>query len=569
MRRKHCVGVTRAWAASITACLALLCMPTLSTAAEPANSPAEEADRGGTVLTLGHGYGQSRGDSRVRALQRRLRALGQRPGPVDGLYGPRTEAAVEGLQRDSGLSVDGVVGPETRRVLNAEAPPLAPSAGYAQPGGSSQVRAVQRRLRALGSRPGPVDGLYGPRTQAAVKRFQRSAGKPVSGVLSPATAVALARADTDEPSRAYDRTSDDEPRDRDASPASRPDVSGAYDGGGSNLSATRPVMAAGRRTDEEDGVGATSALPLVVLALALAAGGGLLASRLRGRRHRPGASRAADAAVGPAPVNGDGRAATPSGEPTTPPRPAPGRRRHGAVALGYVSAREPEAVGEPELREQMAAIDKGCRKRGLVLRDVIRDLERVEAPGPERPGMQQALQRLAARDASCLVVADLGRLGRSAPELGYIVGWLRRHQARLVAVDEGLDTGTESGGEAADELVSVCAAAGHRRSSADSDRDRVPYGRPTRGASLSTQLATSDAMELQERMRAMRASGMTLQAIADRLNAENVPTLGGGTTWRPSAVHEATGGDRAVNGSSGRRGTSRRRPTSTRDGGAS
>jgi peptidoglycan hydrolase-like protein with peptidoglycan-binding domain len=568
MRRKHCVGVTRAWAASITACLALLWVPTLSTAAEPANSSAEEADRGGTVLTLGHGYGQSRGDSRVRALQRRLRALGQRPGPVDGLYGPRTEAAVERLQRDSGLSVDGVVGPETRRVLNAEAPPLAPSAGYAQPGGSSQVRAVQRRLRALGSRPGSVDGLYGPRTQAAVKRFQRSAGKPVSGVLSPATAVALARADSDQPSRTHDTTRNDARRDRDASPASRADGSAAPDVGGSNLSPTRPVMAAGHRTDEEDGVGATSALPLVVLALALAAGAGLLASRLRDRRHRPGASRSADAPVGPAPVNGDARAATPSSEPTTPPTPAPGRRRDGTVALGYVSAREPEAVDGPELREQMAAIDVGCRRRGLVLSDVIRDLERVEAPGPERPGMQQALQRLAARDASCLVVADLGRLGRSAPELGYIVGWLRRHQARLVAVDEGLDTGTESGGEAADELVSVCAAAGHRRSSADSDRDRGPYGRP-RGASLSTQLATSDAMELQERMRAMRASGMTLQAIADRLNAENVPTLGGGTTWRPSAVHEATGGDRAVNGSSGRRGTSRRRPTSTRDGGAS
>jgi hypothetical protein len=34
---------------------------------------------------------------------------------------------------------------------------------------------------------------------------------------------------------------------------------------------------------------------------------------------------------------------------------------------------------------------------------------------------------------------------------------------------------------------------------------------------------------------------MTLQAIADRLNAEQIPTLRGGTKWRPSSVHVAAG----------------------------
>src|ERR671923_1687037 len=160
MKRRNCVRVTRATAASIVACVAVLCLPAVSIAADAGDSSAAAAP-----LARGAGYGQPQGEPRVRALQRRLRALGQRPGPVDGLYGPRTEAAVERLQRDSGLSVDGVVGPRTRRLLNAEAPPLAPGAGYGQPGGSSRVRAVQRRLGAAGSRPGPVDGLYGPRTQ--------------------------------------------------------------------------------------------------------------------------------------------------------------------------------------------------------------------------------------------------------------------------------------------------------------------------------------------------------------------------------------------------------------------
>lgn len=43
----------------------------------------------------------------VRAIQRRLRALGYRPGPVDGVAGPRTREAIRAYQRDVGLAADG------------------------------------------------------------------------------------------------------------------------------------------------------------------------------------------------------------------------------------------------------------------------------------------------------------------------------------------------------------------------------------------------------------------------------------------------------------------------------
>jgi Recombinase len=39
----------------------------------------------------------------------------------------------------------------------------------------------------------------------------------------------------------------------------------------------------------------------------------------------------------------------------------------------------------------------------------------------------------------------------------------------------------------------------------------------------------------------MRADGKSLQAIADELNAQRVPTLRGGAHWRPSSVQAATG----------------------------
>ena len=51
----------------------------------------------------------------------------------------------------------------------------------------------------------------------------------------------------------------------------------------------------------------------------------------------------------------------------------------------------------------------------------------------------------------------------------------------------------------------------------------------------------ADIPELHDRIADMRERGMTLQAIADRLNAEGVPTLRGGAKWRPSSVQRATG----------------------------
>jgi peptidoglycan hydrolase-like protein with peptidoglycan-binding domain len=49
----------------------------------------------------------------VSHLQSLLQAEGVDPGPIDGDFGPRTEAAVRAYQEANGLRVDGIVGPET------------------------------------------------------------------------------------------------------------------------------------------------------------------------------------------------------------------------------------------------------------------------------------------------------------------------------------------------------------------------------------------------------------------------------------------------------------------------
>jgi N-acetylmuramoyl-L-alanine amidase len=57
-------------------------------------------------------------DNGVSGYQARLRNLGYNPGPIDGICGPRTRAAVRAFQRDNPpLEVDGIVGPKTRAKL--------------------------------------------------------------------------------------------------------------------------------------------------------------------------------------------------------------------------------------------------------------------------------------------------------------------------------------------------------------------------------------------------------------------------------------------------------------------
>jgi peptidoglycan hydrolase-like protein with peptidoglycan-binding domain len=123
----------------------------------------------------------------VAALQVALRAKGLYAGTVDGVRGPLTGAGVRRFQARRGLVVDGLVGPQTRRALGWRGrPSLGRRVVHAGQRGWD-VAALQFLLGRHGFPSGPVDGGLGPRTGAALRRFQAWAGLGADGLAGPAT----------------------------------------------------------------------------------------------------------------------------------------------------------------------------------------------------------------------------------------------------------------------------------------------------------------------------------------------------------------------------------------------
>jgi peptidoglycan hydrolase-like protein with peptidoglycan-binding domain len=122
-----------------------------------------------------------------------LRARGLYAGTVDGVGGPLTTAGVRRLQARRGLVVDGVAGPATRRALGRRGRPRLGSRVLHAGQTGWDVAGLQFLLERHGFPGGPVDGGLGPRTDAALRRFQTWAGLGADGLAGPATLGALRR----------------------------------------------------------------------------------------------------------------------------------------------------------------------------------------------------------------------------------------------------------------------------------------------------------------------------------------------------------------------------------------
>ena len=100
------------------------------------------------------------------------------------------------FQQERGLHVTGILNDATAHALEEARWKLGDRSLYLQTNSlmhGDDVAGLQSRLTEMGFNAGRVDGIYGPRTEAAVKDFQRSVGIAVDGRCGPATIIALIR----------------------------------------------------------------------------------------------------------------------------------------------------------------------------------------------------------------------------------------------------------------------------------------------------------------------------------------------------------------------------------------
>jgi DNA invertase Pin-like site-specific DNA recombinase/peptidoglycan hydrolase-like protein with peptidoglycan-binding domain len=456
--------------------LALVAVAVVTTAAAPA--PAGAATKQAPLLAQGVGMGD-KPSAAVRHVQRVLHDRGYslgRPG-VDGRFGPLTDAAVRRFQADSGLAADGIVGPQTRKVVRG-------SERRAQQRPSSARRTKQPKAtpdRAQTTQPTP---------QAAPSKDNGTdAGWLVAiGLVAALAAFFAALAATTL------RRQGRQP-----------------DGGAPIAPLAHELYLEGRSADERVADFRGHALATTVT-------------------HEPGED----------PSQGrtwylvdDVRKPAPVWVRDDDVRRSPSRLQAGESVIGYVTVSSEGQRNDAD--GAVHAIEAACEHAGWELAEVVTD--RDSGRGLERPGLAYALNQIAEGKARGLVVSDLRRLSRSIVDLGALMEWFRDARAGLIALDLGVDTSTPEGHEVSATLITL----GDWEHERIARRTRSGLAEVRAGGRPTGRPKVSDRPDLAARITAMRAANMTLQAIADQLNAEGVPTMRGGAMWRPSSVQAALG----------------------------
>lgn len=132
----------------------------------------------------------------VRDLQQRLTAIGAATDPVEhGLFDHNTERAVFRFQEQRGLHTTGVCDQSTWSALVEAGYELGDRLLYLRSPmlRGDDVSTLQTRLGVMGFDSGRVDGIFGPRTEAALQEFQRNIRLTIDGVAGPDVLDALGR----------------------------------------------------------------------------------------------------------------------------------------------------------------------------------------------------------------------------------------------------------------------------------------------------------------------------------------------------------------------------------------
>lgn len=200
-----------------------------------------------------------------------------------------------------------------------------------------------------------------------------------------------------------------------------------------------------------------------------------------------------------------------------------------AITYRRVSTDE-QADSGAGLDAQAVTLRAALGSRGWELVADLVDEGRSAGSLTGRPALADALARLDAGEADALVVAKLDRLSRSVLDFASLAERAKRAGWAVVALDVDVDMTTPTGELLANITSSV--AQWERRIIGARTADALA-ARKAAGTRLGRPVELTEA--IRQRIAAERAAGDSLRVIADRLNAEAVPTARGGR-WYASTV---------------------------------
>jgi DNA invertase Pin-like site-specific DNA recombinase len=195
--------------------------------------------------------------------------------------------------------------------------------------------------------------------------------------------------------------------------------------------------------------------------------------------------------------------------------------------LGYVRVSTDKQDISPEV--QTAELKAEAERMGYDL-TLVTELAVSAASVSKRPLMVQALADLRAGRYHGLMVSKLDRLSRNMEDGTRLLGDSQRQGWRIICLDLGVDTATIMGAGMYNMALNFAEI--ERKFIGKRTKDAMAEIGKTKHLGRKRQLPT----EVAERIKAQRAARMTLTAIAEGLNTEQVPTAQGGAKWYPSTV---------------------------------
>lgn len=213
-------------------------------------------------------------------------------------------------------------------------------------------------------------------------------------------------------------------------------------------------------------------------------------------------------------------------------------------AIAYIRVSTEKQANEGiSLEAQESRIQQWCKANGYELAGVYVD---AGISGKSMETRKELLAALAAlKKGMALVSYSLSRLARSTKDALVIGELVAKKQADMVSLSEQIDT-TTAAGKMMFQMMAVLAefernlvaertanALQHKKRTGQKYTNKTPYGfEAIEGRLVEVKQEAAVVADIQ----AARASGATLQAIANDLNGRGIPTKTG-KQWQPATIH--------------------------------